>query len=94
MKAQFSYMKPEKGRANNGDYSLPGIQLSQTGTTADNTTPLVLKPDETKLVDAKDVKLVEVKKTSVQTMLLRAGAVFIGRVPDYTMSSFLCDSMV
>jgi hypothetical protein len=72
------------------------IQLYETRErkTADNTTPVVLKPDETKLVDAKDVKLVEVKKTSVQTMLLRAGAVFIGRVPDYTMSSFLCDSMV
>jgi hypothetical protein len=89
MKAQFSYMKPENGRANNGDNSFPGIQLSQTGTTADNTTPAVLRPDETILVDAKEVKLVEVKKTSVQTMLLRAGAVFIGKVLDYTMSSCL-----
>jgi hypothetical protein len=88
MKPLFGFMKPEKGGASNGDNSIPGIQLSQTGTTAHNNAPAVLNPDETKLVDANEVKLVEVKKTSVQTMLLRTGAVFIGRVLHYTMSIF------
>lgn len=96
MKPQYGYgyARPEQGRVNLPpvDNSLSGIQLSQTGTTADNTTSV--KPDETKLVDAKEIKLVEVIKTPVRTHLLRAGAVLIGRVSHYFMSSFQLDSMV
>lgn len=102
MKPHFMFAKAEKERVNlpsvtnNGDNHLSGIQLSQTGTTADNFAPAVIKLSETKVVDAKEIKLVEVKKTSIRTLFLRAGAVFIGRVTSFNVlfSAKECGVMV